>query len=241
MQGARLDQIVFLLIAFFASFASAIFGFGSALLVLALGSLVLPVKVTIALATVLFTASTITKSFLFRNHINWNVVGVMSVACIPFTYMGAQLLSVAPANFVKPMLGMMVLSYLGLTASKRLPSINIGISGLIAGSALYGFVSGFLGSGNAVKVILFREMKITKEGFVGAMAATGVLSNIVKLTAYLRAGLLAVDMAWTAFALVVIAITVAILGRAFLSKLSPQKFHIGVQVLLGIAAIALLI
>ncbi|MEY8828087.1 TSUP family transporter [Sedimentitalea sp. XS_ASV28] len=139
-----MDQIAFILIAFVASFASAIFGFGSALLVLAFGSLVLPVKETIALATVLFTASAVTKSLLFRDHIEWKMVGVMSFACLPFTYLGAQLLAVASAEVVKPMLGVMVLIYLAVTATKRLPSISFGMSGLFAGSALYGFVSGFL-------------------------------------------------------------------------------------------------
>ncbi len=240
-QGTGLDQIAFILIAFVASFASAIFGFGSALLVLAFGSLVLPVKVAIALATVLFTASTVTKSLLFRDHIDWKMVGVMSFACLPFAYHGAQLLAVAPAEFVKPMLGAMVFIYLGLTITKRLPSISIGMLGLFAGSALYGFVSGFLGSGNIIKVILFREMKITKEAFVGAMAATAVLSNIVKLTSYIRTGLLTVDMAWTALTLVFVAVAVALIGRLFLKKLSAQAFQTGIQILLGIAAIALLV
>ncbi len=239
--GTGLDQIAFILIAFVASFASAIFGFGSALLVLALGSQVLPVKETIALATVLFTASTVTKSFLFRNYIDWKMVGVMSFACLPFAYLGAQLLAVAPAEFVKPALGAMILIYVGLTLAKRLPSIHIGVRGLFVGSVLYGFVSGFLGSGNVIKVVLFREMKITKEAFVGAMAATAVLSNIVKLSSYAQSGLLKADMAWTAFALILVAVVVALAGRFFLTKLSAEVFQTGVQVLLGIAAIALLV
>jgi len=236
-----LDQIVFVLIAFVASFASAIFGIGSAFLVLAFGSLALPVKETIALATVLFTASTVTKTLLFRGNIDWKVVGVMSFACLPFAYLGAQLLAVAPAEYVKPMLGVMILIYIGLTATKSLPSIRIGMPGLLAGSALSGFVSGFLGSGNVIKVVLFREMKITKEAFVGTMAATAVLSNTVKLTSYIRTGLLTVDMVWTACTLVVVAVLVALIGRLFLKKLSIHAFETGVQVLLSVAAIALFV
>ncbi|MEY8830974.1 hypothetical protein AB9K34_21595, partial [Sedimentitalea sp. XS_ASV28] len=98
-----------------------------------------------------------------------------------------------------------------------------------------------LGSGNIIKVMLFREMKITKEAFVGAMAATAVLSNIVKLTSYIRTDLLTIDMAWTALALILVAVAVALIGRLFLKKLSAHAFQTGVQVLLGIAAIALLV
>lgn len=236
-----MEQIVFILIAFVASFASAIFGFGSALLVLALGSQVLPVKETIVLATVLFTASTITKSALFGRHIDWKTVSIMSFASLPFAYLGARLMAVAPAEVLKPALGSMILIYLGLSLAKRLPSVQIGLPGLFIGSGLYGFVSGFLGSGNVVKVILFREMKISKEAFVGAMAATAVLSNIVKLTTYAQTGLLTSDMAPTAVALVGVAVVVALAGRFVLKKMNAQTFQTGVQVLLGVAAIALFV
>jgi uncharacterized membrane protein YfcA len=236
-----LDQIAFIFIAFVASFASAIFGFGSALLVLAFGSLVLPVKETIALATVLFTAATVTKTLLFRSVIDWKVAGIMSFACLPFAYLGAQMLALAPTELVKPVLGLMILIYIGLSIAKRLPTFRLGLLGLLAGSALYGFVSGFLGSGNVIKVVLFREMQITKEAFVGAMAATAVLSNLVKLTSYARSGLLTPDMTSSAIALVLVAVSVALAGRFVLRKLSADAFQTGVQILLGIAALALFV
>ena len=229
------------LIGLVGSLASAVFGFGTALLVLAIGSHVLPVKETIALATVLFTASTVTKTFLFARHIDWKVVVLMAVACLPFAYLGAELLAVAPAVAIKRLLGAMVLIYLGLSLTKRLPRIRIGTGGLIAGSALYGFVSGLLGSGNLIKVILFREMNITKEAFVGAMAATSVMSNAAKLTSYTKSGILTADMAVPALALCASAVIAAFAGRMILKKIDVGTFETGVKVLLGAAAIMLLV
>lgn len=237
----RLEQLLFILIAFFASFASAVFGFGSALLVLAIGSQVLPVKETIVLATILFTASTLTKSLLFRASIDWKMVAVMSLACMPFAYVGAQLLAVAPAQVVKPILGLMILIYIALTLTNRLPTFRIGMRGLLIGSAIYGLTSGFLGSGNVIKVILFREMKITKDAFVGAMAATAVLSNFAKIATYAQTGLLTSNMAPTAGALVLIAGAVAFCGRLILTRLSQDAFQTGVHIILGIAAVSLLL
>lgn len=236
-----MDYALFVAIGLAGSLASAVFGFGTALLVVAVGSHVIPVKEAIALGTVLFAASTITKTALFGRHINWRVVSVMAIGCLPFAYLGAQLLAIAPAGTIKVALGLMVLAYLALSLTKRLPSLKIGFVGLAVGSALYGFVSGLLGSGNLIKVILFREMKITKEAFVGAMAATSIISNLAKLTSYIRNDLLTADMAGPATILAMGAVVTAVLGRLVLRKLKVRQFEIGVQILLGVAAAALLV
>jgi len=235
------DYVLFVLVGTIGSLASAIFGFGTALLVLAVGSHILPVKETIALATVLFTASTVTKTFLFGKHIDWKVVVIMAIACLPFSYLGAQLLVVVPADHIKRLLGAMILIYLILSVTGRMPTIRIGTVGLVTGSALYGFVSGFLGSGNLIKAIMFREMKITKEAFVGAMAATSVMSNFAKLTSYTQTGLLHADMFWPALALVISSVIAAFIGRAVLARLETRNFETGIQILLATAAAALLV
>ena len=235
-----LEYLLFVIIGLAGSLVSAVFGFGTALLVIALGSHVIPVKEAIALGTVLFAASSITKSLLFRRQTDWKVVGVITLGCLPFAALGAFALTYVPADLVKKLLGIMLLVYLGLTLTNWLPSIRIGWAGLLGGSALYGFVSGLLGTGNLVKVILFREMNITKEAFVGAMAATAVLSNIVKLSTYTATGLLTVEMAWPAAALVLAGVLSSAVGRSILGRMSNTQFQGGVQVLLGIAALALL-
>lgn len=236
-----MDYLLFVVIGLAGSLISAVFGFGTALLVIAVGSHVIPVKEAIALGTVLFAASTITKSLLFRRETDWAVVGVITVGCVPFAAVGAMALAYIPAPMVKKLLGVMVLVYLGLTLANRFPSFRIGWLGLLAGSALYGFVSGLLGSGNLVKVILFREMNITKQAFVGAMAATSVLSNLVKLSTYSLSGILKPEMAGYAVALALSGAATALIGRSLLEKLSARQFQAGVQVLLGLAAVALLL
>jgi uncharacterized protein len=236
-----MDYTLFVLIGLVSSIASAVFGFGNALLLLAIGSHILPVKETIALATVLFVASTVTKTFMFGRHIDWKVVAIMTVACLPFAYLGAQLLAIAPAEHIKRGLGAMVLIYLGLSLTNRLPSFKIGTAGLIAGSALYGFVSGLLGTGNVIKVVMFREMNITKEAFVGAMAATSVMSNFAKIFSYSQSGLLHTGLMWPALALVASAVVSAFIGRAVLRKINLKTFETGVQLLLGAAALALMV
>lgn len=84
-------------------------------------------------------------------------------------------------------------------------------------------------------------MNITKEAFVGAMAATSVMSNIAKLVSYTQSGLLRADMTWPALALAASAVVAALLGKAILKKIKVETFELGVKILLGLAAAARLI
>lgn len=236
-----MEYLAFVVLGFGASIISAVFGFGTALVVLAVGSYILPVKEAIALATVLFAASTITKTLLFGKHVDWRVAGTMAFGCLPFAYLGASFLAEVPADILKRLLGLMVLAYLVLTVFKLFPKFKIGTPGLVVGSAAYGFVSGLLGSGNLIKVFIFREMNITKEAFVGAMAATSVLSNVAKLGAYSKIGILSTAMAWPIAGLVVAAISAALIGRLFLQKVSADQFGYGVQLILAACAVGLLV
>ncbi len=235
-----MEYVLFVGVGLVGSLVSAVFGFGTALLVLAVGAHILPVKETIALATVLFAASTVTKTFLFSRVIDWRTIAIMVVSSVPFAYLGADLLVDLPTEMARRLLAGMILLYMALRLTDRLPRIEIGLPGLFVGSALYGFVSGLLGSGNLIKVVLFREMRISKEAFVGAMAASAVLNNLVKLASYTSNGLLTADMAIPIAALAASGVVAAFVGRAILKRLKVKVFETGVQVLLAVAAAALL-
>lgn len=235
------EYSAFVLLGFFASLISSVFGFGTALVVLAIGAHILPIKEAIALATVLFAVSTITKTLLFNRYINWKIVGIMSVSSLPFAYLGAVFLGELQPERLKQLLGLMLLLYIALSRLNKLPSFNVGTSTLIMGSAAYGFVSGLLGSGNIIKVVIFREIKIEKQAFVGAMAATSVLANLAKLSAYTQINLLTKDLYFPIIGLSIASFLAALTGKYLLKKLSSSQFSTGVQVILAMSAVALLL
>ncbi|MEM7292115.1 MAG: hypothetical protein AAF420_01810, partial [Pseudomonadota bacterium] len=98
-----------------------------------------------------------------------------------------------------------------------------------------------LGSGNVVKAVLFRQLAIAKESFVGIMAATSILVNVAKLTAYVQNGLLNTSQIPVYFWLIGAAISTALLGKYLLKRVSLQLFERGVLVILGLAALNLLL
>ncbi len=228
------------MLGFIASLVSSVFGFGSAILVLAIAPHFLPIGEAIALAAVLFGASTLVKSLLFRQHLDWRVVGIMAIASIPFAYLGGRILPALDPELARRLLGLMILTYL-LIRLVPLPSVRIGTAGLMIGSALYGFLSGLLGTGSVIKVVIFREMNISREAFVGAMAATSVLASGAKILAYIQAGLLDRALLWPSAGLIVAATAAALIGRRFLGRISLAHFDWGVRALLAVAAIAMVL
>ena len=239
-----MEYVLFVILGVASSFLSAIFGFGTALIILAIGPHILPVKETIVLGTIMFAASTVGKSWLFFRYIDWKVAGIVAIGSLPFAYLGAALLSEAPTSLIRQLLGVMILIYVGLTSLNVLSGIGaggfvVGTRTLVFGSAVYGFISGLLGSGNLVKVILFRELKFDKEAFVGIMATTAVLSNFVKLSAYYQTGLLSPQLIVPSFFLVTGSLFVAFLGKRYLGKISAEQFELGIKVILVVSALGL--
>ncbi|MGI9319118.1 MAG: TSUP family transporter [bacterium] len=235
------EYAVLILLGFFTSVTSAVVGFGSAMLVLAIGPYFLPVREVIALSAVLFTASTLTKSVLFAKFVDWKLAGIMSTISFPFAYFGASIVSKTPIVVLERLLGGMILLYIALNYSGLLRPWKLGAKSVFLGSAGYGFISGLLGSGNLVKAIVFKEMKLSKESFVGAMAATSIFANLAKLTAYNQAGLLHSNLALPMVGLAVAAVLAVFTGRYLLRRVSTGQFGAGVQIILALSAIGLII
>jgi uncharacterized membrane protein YfcA len=111
---------------------------------------------------------------------------------------------------------------------------------LIAIAACYGFTSGLVGSGSVIKALFFRRLELSKEAFVGTMAATSVVATIGKIGAYTQTGLLHSGLRTPMLALIIVAITAVLIGRVTLRKIDSAVFTHGVTVLLIVAGIGLL-
>lgn len=235
-----MEYALFVVLAFASSAVSAVFGLGSALLVIALGSYLLPIKETIALATILFTAGTVMRTVAFRQHIDWQLVVLMTVFSAPFAYLGALALTTAPTTALKVSLGAMCLAYVAMGWSGWKPKLEVNSLVLALGSAAYGFVSGLLGTGNVIKAVVFDHMGLRKEAFVGVMAATSVVANFVKIGSYWQAGLFTSHHVLPGVGLVLTAIAATFLGRLVLKRVAAGHFRTGVLIILAAVSISLI-
>lgn len=165
----------------------------------------------------------------------------MALASLPFALLGALLMVHIPTDALRRSLGVMILLYLLISKFDLAPAFKQSNATIITGSAIYGFVSGMLGSGNIIKAVIFREMQLSKQAFVGTMAASAVLSNIAKLTAYTQSDLLGREYTATIIALIVVAIFAALIGSKILRVMPIKHFEVGIQIVLLVSAVGLLL
>lgn len=240
---------LFALIGFASTLLSSVFGFGSALLVLSIGPYLLPVHEVIALSAILFAASTISKTIVFRHTLDWSLVLIIAVGSLPFAYLGGMLLPHVSQPLLQIALGLLILVSLALkhpSVARCLKTRDSSAAGasrlkLTLIAAGYGIVSGLVGSGSVIKALFFRRMQLAKETFVGTMAATSVLASIGKITAYAQSGLLHSQLIWPALAMLVAALAAILIGRAVLLRIENRWFDTGVTVLMAVAATGLLL
>lgn len=236
-----MDYLLFIGIALVGSTLSAVFGLGSALLVIALGSHILPIQETIALATVMFTAGTLSRAIVYRHDIDWRLTALMTTFSVPFAYLGAMALAVAPVEFLKISLGSIALLYVALAFSGWKPRFTVGRGIIVLGASAHGFVSGLLGTGNVIKAIIFDHMGLRKQAFVGLMAATSVVANFAKISRYITDGLISERHILPSIGLVICVVISTVVGRLLLKRVPPEHFRNGVLLALTAASIGLIV
>ncbi|WP_162938251.1 sulfite exporter TauE/SafE family protein [Kiloniella sp. EL199] len=235
-----MEPYIFLAIAFLGSLISALFGLGSGLIVLSLGSLFIPIKDCIALATILFMASTFTKTILYHQYIDWKLSAIIALGSIPFSLLGAETLASIDPEPLRPLLaGFIILSVIISTLGLQL-FLPQRASIALAVAALYGYVSGLLSSGNPIKALALDRMGFEKQSFIGVMAATALGVNITKLVSYSDNSILRPEHYPLGIALIVISITSALIGKKLIHRIENDRYKQGLSVILIFSAIALL-
>jgi len=227
------------LTAFLASIFSVLVGFGAGLIFIPIGSLFLPIKTVIALATTFFIGNNIWKSLFFWKSINWKLVIWIGLFPIAFTIIGASILLLLPTDWIEKGLGLLLLFYVW---DKLQLKIKLKLRGwrIALGGALYGFFSGLTGTGGPVKAAVLDHLKLNKETFIGTMAVTGLFQNIPKTILFTQGGLLTKqDLPLIGF-LLIAGLVGSLIGKKLVKHLSPRLFRYGVLGVIGISGIKLL-
>jgi len=236
-----IDPNVLLAFALIASLISGIIGFGSAIIFISLGSLFFPIKSVIFLGTVFFLAMNASKIMLYAKAIQGRLATLIILAGLPGTYLGAKFMVTSDPAFLQKILGGIILLYVIWASLHHGKIKKISHFVVAGGSFVYGLVAGAIGTGSVIKVMILDRIGLRKEAFVGTMAVTAGLSNVIKLWVYSSLPLAEKNEYGLMAALVVIAFLGTWLGRHVLRKLTPEAFQKLVLGALFLIALRLLI
>ena len=175
---------IFLTIAFIASIISGVVGFGAGLILISFGALFFDIKETIYLANIYFIGLTLSRCALYYKNIDYKVAGLTLALGVPMILLGATLFVETQSRLISTIFGICVLLYIVSLKFTFWRNFVIRPSHIVIGGGAWGFLSGFIGDGNLAKAIVFDQIRMPKETFVGTIAVTSLTANIIKLVIY---------------------------------------------------------
>ncbi len=225
------DGIIFALIAFGGGVVSSTFGIGGAFIIIPLSALIIPLKKSIAILAFFFIAGDIAKSIVFWKDIDWRATNLLWIGAIPGVLFGSLSLVKFPVDIVQKILGLMILLYVVNSYTGFIEKIKVGSSMIVVGGFLYGFFSGIIGTGAAIKGAILLQLGLRKEKFIGTMSVNAVILNLVKILVYSKYTLIGRDDLWVIALLMITSVLAVLTGRFFVKRVSATVFR---NVVLGI-------
>jgi len=235
------NEIILIILALISAILSTVFGIAAGLLLLPFAATFIPIKEAVAFVTIYFMASNINKIILFWKHIDWKTSKLIYIGSIPFTVLGAFLLYYSPSIFLKKFLGFLILLYVINEFYSLTKKIKLNSTGIIGISTVYGFIGGIIGAGGVIKAALLNHLGLSKEKFVGTMAVTALVVNIIKTSVYSRFNLINIEDIPFLLMLIVMAIIGGHIGKYLLKKIDTKAFRKGLIISLSIISLYLII
>jgi uncharacterized membrane protein YfcA len=252
------DQLIILLLA---TVASAVISngvaIGSGIFLLPVLSLVFPVKIALGLgAPIMFASNIIGIKNYWREWGDWKELLGFFIAAVVGIFFGSQLINYIPNHLFKLGVAIFAISFAlyqlisDSSLWRRLQPgrfISLGISDLQDGKIL-GTLIGFLGgvatvvchAGGAVWSIYFVSRKMDRRRLVSTLLLIFAFTNLLKIIAYWRIGILSIGSTFIVLALFPVIIPSSNLGNILNKRIQPELFRTIVVLIILAAGISLL-
>ena len=179
-----IENPFFHLIIFLAGFTQGFTGFGSALIMLPLLTLLIGVKTVVPLVVLLGGCISVILYFQVRRHIQWRRVRILLVSCVPGILCGVYILKTMATGILELIIGLVLIFFPAWLLSRDAPKREIAPEW----AWLAGFLSGLLGgsvSAGGPPVIIYTAMQPwdklpVKSTLVGFFLFTSAAAGLVQ-------------------------------------------------------------
>jgi len=189
-----MESFILIIAAFLTSSISAVLGMGGGIILLGIMAIIIPEGfMVIALHGVIQLVSNTTRTYVFRNHLRWDIIKKFLFGALIGLFISAGVimaiisyLDLASGNklkvdFLKPLIGIFILWYLFLKKSKQEKNTR---SFFWAGG-ISGISSVFIGATGPLIAPFFLSYNLTKENIIANKAACQVISHIGKIPIFI--------------------------------------------------------
>lgn len=218
-------EIALLTAAFLSEVLGTLGGFGSSTFFVPLATFFESLHVVLAVTAMLHVFGNVAKLALFGKFVDRSLLLLFSVPAIVATTAGAWLTDKIPSADLTLALGalLVVLSGTLLVAPGfRLPTSKPAI---VSSSALSGFLTGFVGTGGAIRGLALAGFHIEKNVFVATSAAIDLPGDLLRGAIYLQKGYLDREHLFYVPLLLVVAYAGTKVGQRILQRFSEKTFR----------------
>ena len=189
----NIESIILIGAAFLTSSISAVLGMGGGIILLGIMAIIIPEGfMVIALHGIIQLVSNTTRTYVFRNHLKWDLIKrflfgatlglglsallIYSIICTLDLESGNKL----KVDFLKPLIGIFILWYLFLKGPKKEKTLSFFWVGGISGIS-----SVFIGATGPLIAPFFLSYNLTKENIIANKAACQVISHVGKIPIFI--------------------------------------------------------
>lgn len=176
---------------FFAGLIVGLTSFGGNLFAVPLLAFVMPARETIVLGCLLFPATAVTLSVMYRRAILWREVALLGIPSILGIPLGIVFLSRAPSRLILLAAALCVLLFLawqGIAARRKCPPTPLSLAYAIPLGAMSGILLGAIGLGGPPLAFYSLRRLWGKENALATLSMVGVVSLVVLFPLQWRAG-----------------------------------------------------
>lgn len=208
-----------------ASAITTLVGFGVGTIMTPILVLFLPYKQVLLLVGCIHLASSLMKTFTFRQTIDWRIVFISGIPSVGASVFGAMAIPLFDKQLLVRILGAAVLGYVTLEMTNPQFKIPRSIWTMLIGGIITGFFAGFLGIRGVLVAMMLSAFSLHKEAFIGTTGALAVIVDTVRLCVYIFYNFpLAPELSWGLFLYIPLSLLTVHVVSYFVSYISVRQF-----------------
>ena len=220
-----MNEILFLISAFFSEIIGTIAGFGSSTIFLPLALFFVDFKTALVLVALFHIFGNIGRLTFFKHGLSKRLLLIFGLPSIIFTILGASLVGYISQELLKLILGIFLIIF-SLAMLIR-PDIKFKKSkrNAIAGGSLSGFFAGLIGTGGAMRGAFLTSFNLNKNIYIATAAAIALAVDITRVPIYFGSGFLKQEFYYLVPLLLITAILGSYIGSRIVKKIPQNKFR----------------
>lgn len=234
-------EFLLILLSFASEVLGTLSGFGSSVFFVPLAVFLEEFKTVLALTAILHVFGNSSKLVLFRGKLSQKTFFLLIIPTVLFTGLGAWFVDQADPRFYKTAFGVILLLFCCLMFFKKKIEQNISTTPAIIFSSISGFLTGFFGTGGAIRGVALLGLGLEAQTFVVTSAAMDIFGDGLRAGIYLKNGYLKSEHFFYLPIFMVIAFAASWIGKKLLAKISQNLFEKIVLVMIALSGVFMLV